>query len=361
MSKEIKPIKTAVEKQPGSNVEIKITLAWSDVASYKDTVMLSIQKDYEADGFRKGNVPIATIEKNVSASLINEMMAEEALNDIYPTIIKDNNIDALGRPEVIFTKLAAGNDVECTIKTAVYPEFKLPDYKKIAKNTVKEVAEPKEGFAATDEEVTQAFKELQHMRAHQELHKEGGHDEHDHNHAPIDEKDYPEVNDAFAGSFGFEDLEKMREKVRENLAKEKEQKHSEKKRLAIVEKVIEETNIDIPSSIIDTELDQMIARMKHDIQMMGMQFDDYLTHLKKTEAELRTEYTPDAIKRAKLNFIVEKLALAENLKPSDEETEKEIQKIMEAYPDADRTSATMYITTTLTNQKVFDFLEKSAQ
>ena len=42
------------------------------------------------------------------------------------------------------------------------------------------------------------------------------------------------------------------------------------------------------------------------------------------------------------------------------ETEKEIQKIMEAYPDADRTSATMYITTTLTNQKVFDFLEKSA-
>jgi FKBP-type peptidyl-prolyl cis-trans isomerase (trigger factor) len=104
----------------------------------------------------------------------------------------------------------------------------------------------------------------------------------------------------------------------------------------------------------------MVARMKHDIQMMGMQFDDYLVHLKKTEAELRTDYTPDAIKRAKLNFIVEKLALSENLKPSDEETEKEIQKIMEAYPDADRTSATMYITTTLTNQKVFDFLEKSA-
>ena len=41
-------------------------------------------------------------------------------------------------------------------------------------------------------------------------------------------------------------------------------------------------------------------------------------------------------------------------------SDKEIQKIMEAYPDADRTSATMYITTTLTNQKVFDFLEKSA-
>lgn len=347
------------EKKENSSAEILVTFEWADIIKHKDNVLKDIQKNYEADGFRKGNVPMNIIEKEVSPIHIYEACAEDELQAKYIDILKEAKIDAIGRPLVAILKLAENNPVEIKIETAVYPEIKLPDYKKIAKENFVKADEG--SFEATDEDLTNTFKELQHMRAHQKMHEgEDGHSHDDHSHGEITEDMYPSLDDDFAKSFGFEDLDKMREKVRENVKAEKAQKHGEKSRIAMIEKIIEETKLEVPEILVQSELDQMMHRMQHDISMMGLGFADYLKHLNKTEADLRNEYKNDAIKRVSSKLIIEEIAKTEKIKPSDADIEVEVQKLLEQYPGSDTAQTTMYVESVLTTEKVFQFLEKKA-
>ena len=60
--------------------------------------------------------------------------AEEALNEVYPSIIESEKLFVMGQPEVAITKLAKGNPLGFKITVAILPEFKLPDYKKNCKS-----------------------------------------------------------------------------------------------------------------------------------------------------------------------------------------------------------------------------------
>lgn len=348
-------MKITTQIKENSSAEILVTFEWADIIKHKENVLKEIQKDYEADGFRKGNVPMNIVEQSVSPIHVFEACAEDELQAKYVDILKEAKIDAIGRPLVAILKLAENNPVEIKIETAVYPEIKLPNYKKLAKDA--ELVADENSFNATDEDLTNTFKELQQMRAHQNAHAEGGHDEHDHSHGEITPDMYPELNDEFAKSFGFDDLDKMREKIRENVQNEKKQKHAEKSRITMIEKIIEETKVEVPEILIQSELDQMMHRMEHDISMMGLQFEDYLKHLNKTIDDLRTEYKNDAVKRVASKLIIEEIAKAEKIKPTDVEIENEVQKLLTQYPDSDKVQTTMYVESVLTTEKVFQFLE----
>jgi trigger factor len=105
----------------------------------------------------------------------------------------------------------------------------------------------------------------------------------------------------------------------------------------------------------------MVSQMEHDIAMTGMKFDDYLKHIKKTKEELTKEWHEPAEKRAKMNLIIDAVAKAENLVPSDDEIAGEVKKIMEQYKDmkdVDEVNVQAYVASVLTNKKVFEFFEK---
>ncbi len=350
-------MKITTNKKDGSMAEMLVSFDWAEIAKHKDAVLKEIQATFEIDGFRKGNVPFDMIEKNVSSLEIWERCVENELQAQYPEILKQENVDAIGRPMVTILKVAENNPVEVKIETAIYPTVTLPDYKKIAADAMTEINKDVTSFEATDEELTKTFEELQQMRAHQKMHTDGGHSHDDHSHGEITPDMYPTLDDEFAKSFGFDDLDKMREKMRENVVKEKEQKHSDKSRIALIEKIIEATTVETPEILITAELDNMMHRMRHDITMMGLDFEDYLKHINKTEADLRAEYTNDAQKRVSSKLIIEEISKKENLKPSDADIEKEVIRLMNEYPEADKVQTTMYVESILTNEKVFSFLE----
>ena len=343
--------------QEAGMVELNVSFEWAEIARHKEAVLKEIQTNFEIDGFRKGNVPLEMIEKNISSLEIHERCVENELQQKYPEILKQENIDAIGRPMVTILKIAPENPVEVKIETAVYPTITLPDYKKIASTEMAEINKEVTSFEATDEELTKTFEELQQMRAHQKMHADGGHSHDDHSHGEITPDMYPALDDEFAKSFGFDDLDKMREKMRENVVKEKQQKHSDKSRVVLIEKIIESTDVVTPEILITAELDNMMHRMRHDITMMGLAFEDYLKHINKTEADLRAEYAGDAKKRVASKLIIEEISKKENLKPTDAEIEKEVIRLMNEYPEADRVQTTMYVESILTNEKVFSFLE----
>ena len=61
--------------------------------------------------------------------------------------------------------------------------------------------------------------------------------------------------------------------------------------LNIIEKIIDDSIIEVPEILIEVELDKILYRMESDITQMGLKFEDYLKHLNKTLADLRKEFS----------------------------------------------------------------------
>ena len=112
------------------------------------------------------------------------------------------------------------------------------------------------------------------------------------------------------------------------------------------------------SIIVEAELDKMTAQFKGDIAQMGAKFEDYLKHIKKTEEDMRKEWTPDAEKRVKIELVLHKIATLEKIVPPEDEVTKEVAHILEHYKDADPGRARNYVVEIITNEKVLQFLEK---
>ena len=132
----------------------------------------------------------------------------------------------------------------------------------------------------------------------------------------------------------------------------------DKVRLAIIEELVKQSEIEIPEILIQSETDKILYKLQADITNVGFKFEDYLKQINKTEEDLRKEWRPDAEKRAKLQMIIHDISIKENLKPTEEEIENDVVKIPEMYKEADPTRARAYVEQMLENEKVFTFLEK---
>jgi trigger factor len=354
-------MKTTINKKEKSELEIIGSLPVADFEKYEEKALSIISERIELPGFRKGKAPASVVKENVTDMMILEEMAELAIKDVYIKIIEENKIEAIGRPQIAITKIARGSDLEFKILTAVLPEMKLPDYKKLASDEKKKnpIAEVSVGEA----DVEKTILDLRKMRAEQA--RGGSHEGHENmteeEHAKaheIPESEYPAFDDAFAKSFGdFENAEALKNKIRENMKIEKETLEKDKLRMVIVEKLISETSGEIPEILIESEIQKILYRLEADVTNAGLNFADYLVQIKKTEDDLRKEWRGDAEKRAKLQMIIRTIADKENLKPTEEEIEKEVGNIMTMYKDADPVRARAYIENMLENEKVFNFLE----
>lgn len=369
-----------IEKKdlPKSEVEFKIVIDEKEFESYHAKGLAAIQQVVEVDGFRKGNAPEDLIVKKYGDMIILEEMANIALREAYVKAVEEHKVNPISEPQVTITKIAKGNPLELTITVPVMPEITLPPYKKIAKEAIK----GDEKIEVNDKDIEVVLEELRKGRATQHEHEHGEECDHDHEEegveslpevASSDEKKditkseaktdvvLPELNDEFAQSFGenFKTLSDLKSKVGENLKLEKEQKLREKRRSAIMEKLIAETKADIPAVIIEGELANMLAQMKQDITRFGGTWEEYLSHSKKTEEELKADWTQDAEKRALSQILLHKIAQVEKLTATEEEIEVELVRVLATIQDADENRAKAYLYQALTNEKVLKFLEES--
>lgn len=368
-----------IKKLDKSEVEIIGVLETAEFEKYEDKALVKIGERLELPGFRKGKAPASKIKENIPEMEILEEMAEAALSENYIKILEENKIDAIGRPEIAITKIAKGSPLEFKIVTAVLPEMKLPDYKKIASNENKKEEFNKE-IIVDEADVEKTILELRKMRAEQARgvdhagHEHMTEEEHAKAHedksdgtesqdAPkeIPESEYPVFDDAFAKTFGeFATAEAFREKIRSNMKMEKEIELKDKIRLSIIEELVKQTDTIIPEILIGSETDKIMYRLQADIENAGFKFEDYLKQINKTEDDLRKEWHSDAEKRAKVQMIIHTISEKENLKPTEEEVVKDVTQITTMYKDADPNRARAYVEQMLENEKVFKFLENQS-
>jgi FKBP-type peptidyl-prolyl cis-trans isomerase (trigger factor) len=344
-----------IKKLDGSRVEIVGNITAEVWGKYRAEAIKHINEHIAVDGFRKGLVPENILIAKVGEMAVLEEMAELALSKAYLDIIIENKIDSIGKPEIQVTKLAKDNPLEFKIITAVVPEVKLPDYKKLAQKEV--TKQNKDDVKVTDKDIDDAILRIRKTHA--------SHEGHDHEkmskeeHEKAIEASMPELTDEFVKKLGdFNDVPDFRTKLSAMLAEEKVATAKDKSRVSIADAIAAETRVELPDIMMESELHRTEAQFSADIERMGIKIDDYLKHAGKSMEDIRKEWRPHAEKKAKLQLILNAIAVAENVKPEKKEVEEEVNHILEHYKDADREHAAVYAETVLTNEKVFQFLEK---
>jgi FKBP-type peptidyl-prolyl cis-trans isomerase (trigger factor) len=347
-------MKITVKKLPKSEIEIEGELEADIFEIYFTKALKKIGEKVELDGFRKGKVPESVLLSKIPEISILEEMAEMALSENYPKILEDEKIDAISRPEISITKLARNNPLGFKIKTAVLPETKLPKYKEIAKDVISKVTDAEKNITVTDEDLENTIMDIRKSRA-PKIHVA----EHEHIEGEVHpEPELPEFNDEFVQNLGpFKDVTDFKDKLKVNIKLEKENQQKEKTRLQIIEKIIDESGMDLPEILVDIELDKILYRMESDITQMGLKFEDYLKHLNKTVEDLRKEFRTDAEKKVKLALVLNEIAKSEKITADEEQVAQEVAAILEHYKDADPERARMHTENVLTNEKIFQFLE----
>lgn len=351
-------MKVTVKKLPKSEVEIEGELESEIFESYYGKAIKKISENFEMDGFRKGKVPENILLSKVPEINILEEMAQLAFEEYYPKILagemNSEKIDAISRPEVSITKLARHNPLGFKIKTAILPTIKLPDYKSIAKKILGEVTDAEKNVEVLAEDLENTIMDIRKSRA-PKVHLA----EHEHKEGEIHpEPELPEFNDEFVKALGpFKDVEDFKGKLKENIKLEKENHLKEKTRIKIIEKIIEDSEMELPDILVEVELDKILYKMESDIAQMGLKFEDYLKHINKTVEDLRKDFRGDAEKKAKLSLVLNEIAKMEKIEADSEQVAKEVAAILEHYKEADPERAQMHAENVLTNEKIFQFLE----
>lgn len=351
----IKLPKVDIKPANEGEIEISTELEVEIFNSYRDKALKTLGNDVKIDGFRPGHVPEAVLIEKIGEEKILWEMAQQAISDYYPLILQEHKLPALGQPEVTISKIAKDNPLGFKIKTAIMPEVKIGDYKEIAK---KINSEPAEKIEIKDEDVANVLEDIRKSRAtaehaHHE-HKEGEKCEHEEK----EEGKLPELNDDFAKSLGqFQTLDELKAKIKENLELEKKNKEKDKKRVKIVEGIINKSELKIAKILIESEKDKMLAEMESQIGQMGLNFDDYLTHLKKTREELRGSWDKEARQRVSFGLILGEISKLEKIGAPEEDLKREVDYLKSQYKDVPEDRLRSYAASLIINEKVFEFLE----
>jgi len=339
-----------VEKKPGSTVDITGEITLDTVLLTREKALRRIVRDLELPGFRKGHVPLEMAEAHVGELAILQEIADITLSHAYAHILEEAKIDAIGRPSVTITKLAPGNPIGFKITTAVYPTIVLPKYKELAEAERKKHSDP-EKETVSAEEVEAEVRRLQKI-VHDSRSDKSEED------AAKDEEPLPEVTDEFAREVGdFADLADLRTKLEKRMTLEKKQKASDARRIAIMDRILEKIDVEVPAIFTENELNQAYAEFSDRIQRAGVGMSDYLSAVGKTEEELRREWRPDAEKRAKLEMVLSKIAESEGIEPDAARVDRECAHIMEHYSDAEEKNVRLFVISRIKNSMVLALLE----
>ena len=114
--------------------------------------------------------------------------------------------------------------------------------------------------------------------------------------------------------------------------------------------------------MIDAEREKMLHELKGSIADMGLKWEDYLLHLKKTESDLKKEWGDAARRRVRTGLALREIARKENINPADEEIQAQVERILRPYSDDDRKNIDQsrvkdYAYGIVRNEKVFQLLE----
>lgn len=148
----------------------------------------------------------------------------------------------------------------------------------------------------------------------------------------IKRKQLPELDDEFAKDVSeFDTLAEFTEDLKKQLGSRKEQEAKAAREGALVDKIGENAEVEIPEAMINGEVENMVRDFDNRLRSQGMNLDMFLGFSGQTVDDLRGQMQGDAEKRVRNNLVLEAIAKAEKIEVTQDEINKELNDMAEAY------------------------------
>ena len=355
---------------------------------------MKARKNIMIPGFRKGKAPRKMIEAMYGAHVFYEDGLEEIFPEIYKAAVIDQELKAVGRPNLTDMQISEDNIVTLTLTTDVYPEVTLGQYKGLEVEKAEAEVTDAQVQAELDRMAqnvasTETVERAAQMGDTANIDFEGfdngvpfdggkgenfdlklgsgsfvpGFEEQVVGMSAGEEKDIditfpenyheglagkpvvfhvkcnkvtattvPEQDDEFAKDVSeFETLEELKADIRKN-ALEKAQKQLDNAfEQAAVDKAAENTTVEMPAGLIEAELDNQMERFAYQLQMSGYSMEQYAKMMGGDVNTMRNAFRPAAEKQAKVNVTLEKIIEVEGIEATEEEIEAEYASMASQY------------------------------
>ncbi|MBI4298359.1 MAG: trigger factor [Chloroflexi bacterium] len=186
----------------------------------------------------------------------------------------------------------------------------------------------------------------------------------------LKEQILPKLDDEFAKGIGsgYETLESLRQKIREDLISGKEQEVRQRYQERLLEAILGTAHIELPPLLIEHEVDHLLESQAKDLQQQKVTMEEYLSKVGKSPEQLREELRGEAKRHLEQSFALSKIAEQEDIKVSGDEIETRLSSIVKSSGGQDKeirrifgsTEGKNTIRNMLLNQKIFDRLRALA-
>lgn len=379
---------STVKKLSETVYEVSVTRNGEELKHLKEHVLVHF-KDAKVDGFRKGHVPADVLEKKfkkeIEGEILNHIISEE-----YRKAVEENNLSPIAdiklekyennedNVEVVFTipvlpeiNLGDYKSVKVEKEALDVNDEKVNAEIEIMRSNAGKLKEVADDEAAQDKDVTninfegfidgEAFdggkaegfdltlgsKSFIDTFEDQIIgHKKG--DEFDVNvtfpeeyHAEnlkgkpavfkvkvnsIKRKEEAELNEDLAKELGYDSVEDLKAKTKENLTKREETRIENEYRGKVVDAVIDTVNFEIPEAVVEREIQFQINRFAQQLQMQGMSLNQYFEMTGQDIEKMRESIKESAEKSVKRDLVLTEIAKAENVEATEEEVNAELDR-----------------------------------
>ncbi len=183
-------------------------------------------------------------------------------------------------------------------------------------------------------------------------------------------KELPELDDEFAKDVSeFDTLEEYKNSIKERLEKDFKHKEEIDNENNLLEKVMEICEVDVPDVMVENQLENELNEFEYRMRMQGLNLEQYLQITNSTIESLKAQLMPMAANRVKGDLVLEAIAKAENLEVTEEDIDKELEKMAESYGQENKEKFIedmkkgdlSFMDTPILNQKVIELLKANAK
>ena len=183
----------------------------------------------------------------------------------------------------------------------------------------------------------------------------------------IKKKELPKIDDEFAKDVSeFDTLDELKNSIKEKLDTENTEKAKYETEEEAIKVVCDNTKLDIPNGMIELEIDNMVKDMENRLSYQGLNLNQYLQIMGKTETEIRDNFREQAEKNIKSRLVLEAIVKAEKIEVTPEEVSDKIKEMAKQYGRKEdellaNEQLKEYIEGNLKTEKAIDFIVKNAK
>ncbi len=184
----------------------------------------------------------------------------------------------------------------------------------------------------------------------------------------IKKKELPKLDDEFAKDVSeFDTLKELKANIKERKQKENEEKAKYETQDAVIKAVCEKMEVEIPSGMVETEVDNMVKEIEQRLSYQGLTLQQYLKIANKKIEDVKKEYEPQAIEAIKSRLALEAVRKAEKIEATEKEIEEKIKEMAKNYGKENdeeflkNENVKNYIKEGIENEKAINFLVENAK